>query len=72
WGSSTCPPVVSDLEMTDAGATVTFSAEADRVCTMDFAPRATVITLPGGRDDDAPFTLTLVGDNLDSEVVVRG
>jgi hypothetical protein len=72
WGSSSCPPVASDLEMTDAGATVTFSADADRVCTMDFAPRATTITLPEERDDDALFTLTLVGDNLDGEVVVRG
>lgn len=72
WGSSTCPPVASDLEMTDAGATVTFSAEVGRTCTMDLAPRATVLTMPEQRDDDAPFTLTLVGDNLDSEVVVRG
>jgi len=72
YGSSSCPPVVQDLEMTDTGATVTFSAVADRVCTMDFAPRATVITLPEERDGDASFTLTLVGDNLDGEVAVAG
>lgn len=74
WGSSSCPPVVQDVAMTDAGATVTFNdfETADRVCTMDFAPRATAITLPEEHDDDAPFTLTLVGDNLDGEVPVRG
>lgn len=72
YGSSSCPPIVSDVEMTDAGAAVTFSADADRVCTMDFAPRATVITLTGEHDDDAPFTLTLIGDNLDGEVAVLG
>lgn len=74
WGSSSCPPVVQDVAMTDAGATVKFNdfETADRICTMDFAPRATVITLPEEHDDDAPFTLTLVGDNLDGEVPVRG
>lgn len=72
WGSSSCPPMPESVEMTDAGATVTFT-QTDRVCTMDFAPRVTVIDLPQERDDDAPFTLTLVGDNLDAEVdVLRG
>lgn len=71
WGSSSCPPIVQDLAMTDAGATLTFTT-TDRVCTMDFAPRATAITLPEEHDDDAPFTLTLVGDNLDGEVAVLG
>lgn len=72
YGSSSCPPIVGDVKMTDAGATVTFTETADRVCTMDFAPRATVITALDERDDDAPFTLTLVGDNLDAEVPVLG
>ncbi|MDQ0614115.1 hypothetical protein QF046_001756 [Microbacterium sp. W4I4] len=74
YGSSSCPPVVQELAMTDSGAKVTFNGfeTADRVCTMDFAPRATVITLLEDHDDDAPFTLTLVGDNLDAEVPVLG
>lgn len=72
YGSSSCTPVVDDVKMTDAGATVTFAEVADRVCTMDFAPRATVITLLDEHDDDAPFTLTLVGDHLDGEVAVAG
>lgn len=69
YGSSSCPPVVESVDPADAGATVTF-ATTDRVCTMDFAPRATVITLAQEHDDDAPFTLTLVGDGLDAEVAV--
>jgi len=71
WGSSTCPPIVEDLEIEDAGATVTFTTE-DRACTMDMVPRATIL---GGDfpSVDADFTLTLVGDNLDGTVsVLRG
>lgn len=71
WGSSSCPPIVEDVQATDAGATVSF-ATTDRVCTMDLAPRATVIEVPEPADDDAAYTLTLVGDRLDGEVVVIG
>lgn len=72
WGSSGCPPIVEGIEQQDAGATVTFKTE-DRVCTMDMAPRATLIGLESEVDDDDEFTLTLVGDNLDATVnVLRG
>lgn len=70
WGSSTCPPIISGLEQSDAGATVTFKA-TDRVCTMDMAPRVTTILLPKEHEDGL-FELTLVGDNLDSTVAVLG
>ncbi|MDR2998146.1 MAG: hypothetical protein LBU78_08510 [Microbacterium sp.] len=69
WGSSSCPPIVSGVEQADAGATVTF-AESDRVCTMDMAPRVTLIGLEKPVDDDAAFTLTLTGDNLSGTVDV--
>lgn len=75
WGSSGCQPIVDDLEMTDAGATVTFRTE-DRACTKDMAPRATLLDLgaeAGDDADDRDFVLTLVGDNLDGTVnVLRG
>ncbi|GEK85456.1 hypothetical protein [Microbacterium aerolatum] len=72
WGSSSCPPIVEGVEEQAGGATVTFKTE-DRMCTMDMAPRATVIGLSGDVDDDDEFTLTLVGDNLDGTVnVLRG
>lgn len=72
WGSSGCPPIVEDVAQEDSGATVTFTTE-DRVCTMDMAPRTTVITVDDDVDDDGDFTLTLVGDNLDGVVdVIRG
>ena len=71
YGSSSCPPVVQDVTMADAGATVTF-ATVDRVCTMDLAPRVTVIQLPQEPKDDRAFTLTLTGDHLDGEVPVIG
>lgn len=69
WGSSSCPPLVDNLEVQDAGATVTFKTE-DGVCTMDMAPRATVLGIDGDFDDEEEFTLTLVGANLDGTVSV--
>lgn len=72
WGSSTCPPIVENLEEQAGGATVTFATE-DRMCTMDMAPRATVLGFSDDIDDDGEFVLTLVGDNLDGTVsVLRG
>lgn len=75
WGSSTCPPVAEGVEAQKGGATITFDTE-DKVCTMDMAPRATVLGLPNNGDDDrddADFTLTLVGGGLDGTVdVLRG
>ncbi|MGO2746802.1 hypothetical protein [Microbacterium sp.] len=69
WGSSSCPPIVENLDVQDAGATVTFTTE-DGPCTMDMAPRATLLGFDGDFDDDEDFTLTLVGDNLDGKVNV--
>lgn len=84
WGSSTCLPIVDSVEASSGGGTVTFVTE-DRMCTMDMAPRATVISFAeldddaddndaddntGDDVDDDAFTLTLVGDNLDATVPV--
>ncbi|MGM7668001.1 hypothetical protein [Microbacterium sp. A93] len=69
WGSSTCPPIVENLEEQPGGATVTFKTE-DRQCTMDMAPRATMLGFSDDIDDDGDFILTLVGDNLDGAVTV--
>jgi hypothetical protein len=72
WGSSTCPPVVENVEVQDAGATVTFATEVG-ACTMDMVPRATLLGMTGDVDDDEDFVLTLVGGNLDAAVnVLRG
>lgn len=69
WGSSTCPPIVDDIERTDAGATVTFATE-DGVCTMDLAPRATILGVGDHDDDEGDFVLKLVGGGLDGTVEV--
>lgn len=73
WGSSTCVPLVQDVATAAGGATVTF-AEQDGMCTMDMAPRTTIIELSDDddADDDAPYTLTLVGGGLDGTVEVIG
>ncbi|MEV8218409.1 hypothetical protein AB0O65_01440 [Microbacterium sp. NPDC077391] len=70
WGSSSCRPVVDDVQATDAGATVTFQ-DIDRPCTMDMAPRLTPLSVPGDRSD-GPYELTLVGGGLDGAVAVEG
>ncbi|KDA05391.1 hypothetical protein DC31_16635 [Microbacterium sp. CH12i] len=72
WGSSSCPPIVEDVQASGNSGTVTFKTE-DRVCTMDMAPRATILDFGDELDDDQgdDFTLTLVGDNLDGTVSVR-
>lgn len=66
WGSSSCPPVVDDVQATDAGATVTFQ-DIDRPCTMDMAPRLTPLSVASGATD-GPLELTLVGGGLDGKV----
>lgn len=71
WGSSSCAPVVESLEGEGSSGTVTFVTDDQQVCTMDMAPRATVLAFPEDSvDDDAPFSLTLVGGGLDGTVQV--
>jgi hypothetical protein len=62
WGSSSCPPVVSDVSpAVDNGVTVTFATPpSDQVCTADMAARATLIHAEG-LDDDMPMSVTLTG-----------
>lgn len=54
WGSSSCAPVLEDATATGpAEVTVTFQTPpADQVCTMDMAPRATVVWVDGPESDD--------------------
>lgn len=67
WGSSSCAPVVEGVEATGAGeVTVTFETPAaDQVCTMDMAPRVTVVTVDGP-DEPAGATLVLTGGEFDA------
>ncbi|CAD5138094.1 conserved exported protein of unknown function [Microbacterium sp. Nx66] len=72
WGSSSCAPVVESAEADGSTGTVTFVTDENQVCTMDMAPRATVVEFPEDDvDDDGPFQLTLVGGGLDGTVEVR-
>lgn len=72
WGSSSCAPVVESTEAAGTTGTVTFVTEENQVCTMDMAPRATVVEFAEDEvDDDGPFELTLVGGGLDGTVEVR-
>ena len=69
WGSSSCPPIVESVDA--ATLTATFTTDDTRMCTMDMAPRATLLAFgDDAPDDDA--TLTLVGGGLDGTVAIRG
>lgn len=72
WGSSTCPPVVESLEGAGSAGTVTFVTDDTKACTMDMAPRATIIAFGDDEVEDDAFTLTLVGGGVDGTVAVRG
>lgn len=72
WGSSSCAPIVEAIEGSGAAGTVTFVTDEAQVCTMDMAPRATVLAFGDDTVEDDAFTLTLVGGGLDGTVEVRG
>ncbi|WP_460775613.1 hypothetical protein [Microbacterium sp. GXF7504] len=67
WGSSTCVPLVQDVQLTgEAQVTVAFQEpDPDRMCTMDMAPRAGLVEAP----ELAPTPgaeLVLTGDGFDA------
>lgn len=72
WGSSSCAPVVESLEGSGNAGTATFVTDANQVCTMDMAPRLTLLAFGDDAiEDDGIFTLALVGGGLDGTVEVR-
>lgn len=72
WGSSSCPPEVESVEGSGAEGTVTFATDDEKVCTMDMAPRATIIDFGDDSvEDEGPFALTMVGGGLEGTVEVR-
>ncbi|HMQ66233.1 MAG TPA: hypothetical protein PJ992_08075 [Arachnia sp.] len=68
WGSSSCTPIVENIDEADDAITVTFKAN-EGACTMDMGPRLTVLGVSGAGDDQQ---LVLVGDNLDATLPIRG
>lgn len=67
WGSSSCPPVVEGIDEGENAATITFVTE-DGMCTMDMAPRLTVLGFAQDHDDD-DFVLTLDGGGFEGVTV---
>ena len=67
WGSSSCVPAVESVTAAGTDVTVTFATPpADQVCTMDMAPRGTLVQLDGGLDDDAEAFAILTGAEFDN------
>ncbi|WP_194397282.1 hypothetical protein [Microbacterium atlanticum] len=66
WGSSTCVPVIENVEGAGAEVTVTFATPpADQPCTADMAPRGVVAQVEGV-DDDAEVFAILTGGEFDN------
>lgn len=61
YGSSTCLPMVEDIAADGQNVTVALSDPADKPCTMDYVPRATLVTLPPGVDAAADIAITVTG-----------
>lgn len=75
YGSSSCPPVFDTVELTPAGEVrvVEAAAPADQVCTMDYAPRLSVLGVGEVSDDDRPGELVLVSATGDEQrIAVTG
>lgn len=72
WGSSSCPPVIESVEGGGTSGTVAFVTDEDQACTMDMAPRATIVVFGEDQVDDDGFELNLTGGGLDGTVLVRG
>lgn len=59
YGSSGCPPVVEDLDVTDNEVDVQVKQyPADRVCTMDYVPHTSVFRTPSELDRGQPVEFT--------------
>ena len=57
-----CAPQVEDVTAADPkNVTVTFADQDDKPCTMDMAPRATLVSVAGLGADDDGTTITLSG-----------
>lgn len=67
WGSSGCPPLLDTVTASAPGeVSVTFQTPpADRMCTMDMAPRGTLAMVDGLEMVDGPATAVLSGDGFD-------
>ena len=66
WGSSSCVPAVEGVTAAGSEVTVTFATPpADQVCTMDMAPRGTLVQAEGLDDDSEAFAI-LTGAEFDN------
>lgn len=68
WGSSSCPPVFETVALDGSAVRATETAgSADQVCTMDYAPRLSVLAVEGVSDDARPGEIVLVSPAGDEQ-----
>lgn len=62
YGSSTCPRLAEpEAELDGSTVVVTFRAETDRPCTMDYVPSTSVVGVPDSIDPTSPVTVEFSG-----------
>lgn len=72
WGSSTCVPGAGEISADGQRLTVELTAPAaDKPCTMDYVPRATVFSVPEGVDVSRAVTVVTRGEAV-GEVTLAG
>lgn len=71
WGSSSCPPVIDGVEVAATGEVRVTEAEApaDQVCTMDYAPRLSVLEFAAPAGEPRPDRLVLVPATGDEQPI---
>lgn len=52
WGSSSCPPQVTEVTSTDRTTVNVVFDDVAAICTLDMAPRATVVSVPSKVDGE--------------------
>lgn len=70
YGSSSCPPVLTEASADGQHITVTLGPSEQKMCTADLAPRATYVPAPDGVDAATKTTVTidLQGESTEVEV----
>lgn len=70
YGSSSCPPVLSDVTADGQLLSVTLGPSEQKACTADLAPRGTYVAAPEGLDPATVVKVTIDLEGTPSEVTL--
>ncbi|KAA9089458.1 hypothetical protein [Microbacterium radiodurans] len=72
WGSSTCLPTVGEVTASGQTVTVELVDPQDRMCTMDYVPRASYVALPAGVDATQEVEIAVTGGTYRGDTDLDG